>query len=457
MPVLGLLAAGAVGAFVATSLFATGVMGAAGSVGAPPAGRQVSAELSPHSAGHWIPSWVAAPQLTETSNLPPPPFTQPTAVFQDSTLRQTFRVTLGGQFLRLRFSNAYGTTDLPITAVSIALPAGGQAGASAIQPGTSQAVTFDGQPSVDIPDGAQAVSDPVDLPVATGTNVTVTIFLADGQQTNNITSHPGSRTNSYMVMGNHINDTDVAGLPGATFVAHWYFLSGAEVWTEPSTADVDVMGDSLTDGRGSDTNGNDRWTDDLFNRLHTIPFTSNVGVLNQGLGGNRILQDSLGPNVLARLDRDVIAQEGVKWLIVFEGVNDIGTADATQAAQAQVASDLISAYQQIITRAHAMGIRVYGATITPFGGNTMYDDPAGLRSQTRQTVNHWIRTSGAFDAVLDFDKVARDPANPNQILPAFDSGDHLHLNPAGYQALADSIPPTLLIPKPLPPGFGFKS
>jgi lysophospholipase L1-like esterase len=448
MSVLRLLMAGVLGAFVATALFATGVLGAAGSVGAPPAASPATVRLSPGSSGTWIPSWAAAPQLTETSNLPPAPFTQPTAVFQDSTVRQTFRVTLGGQFIRLRFSNAYGTTDLPITAVSIALPAGGQAGASAIQPGTSQAVTFDGQPSVDIPDGAQAVSDPVKLPVAPGTNVTVTMFLANGQQTNNITSHPGSRTNSYMVMGNHLNDTDVAGLPGATFVAHWYFLSGAEVLTKPGAADVDIIGDSLTDGRGSDTNENDRWTDDLFNRLHTIPFTASVGVLNQGLGGNRILQDSLGPNVLARLDRDVLAQEGVRWLIVFEGVNDIGTADATTAAQSQVASELISAYQQIITRAHAMGIRVYGATITPFGGNTMYDDPGGLRLQARQIVNNWIRTSGAFDAVLDFDKVARDPANPNQILPAFDSGDHLHLNPAGYQALANSIPPNLFISRP---------
>jgi lysophospholipase L1-like esterase len=270
---------------------------------------------------------------------------------------------------------------------------------------------------------------------------------------NNITSHPGSRTTSYMVAGNHVGDENLAG---AASVAHWYFLSGAEVWSRPATAAVAIVGDSLTDGRGSTTNGNDRWPDQLFTRLRSIPDTSGVAVLNQGLGGNRVLNDGLGPNVLARLDRDVLAQSGVKWLIVFEGVNDIGTADPTEAAQKQVAANLIAAYQQIITRAHALGIRVFGATITPFGGNAGYDDPQGLREAARQTVNQWIRTSHKFDAVLDFDRAARDPANPRQILPSFDSGDHLHLNPAGYQALADAVPASPFRPAPLPWGFGFR-
>jgi lysophospholipase L1-like esterase len=402
--------------------------------------------------GHWADTWVAAPQLTEPGNMPPPPFTQNNLVFANSTLRQTIHVTVGGRQMRLRFSDAYGGTDLPITTVSVALPAGGQAGVSAIQPGTSQAVTFDGRPSVDIPVGAQAVSDPLDFAVATGSNLTVTIYLAAGQASTNITSHPGSRTTSYMVAGNHVNDAD---LTGAVSVAHWYFLSGAEVWARPATAAVAVLGDSLTDGRGSTTNGNDRWTDQLFARLHAGPATAGVAVLNQGLGGNRVLHDGLGPNVLARLDRDVLAQSGVKWLIVFEGVNDIGTASATDAGQKQVAADLIAAYQQIITRAHALGIRVYGATITPFGGNAMYDDPQGLRETTRQTVNDWIRTGHQFDAVLDFDRAVRDPANPRQILPSFDNGDHLHLNPAGYHAIADAVPARLFSQTPLPWAFGF--
>lgn len=419
----------------------------------PSPSRPPGGKVTPGMNGHWIATWVAAPQLTEPSNMPPPPFTQGNLVFADSTIRQTIHVTLGGQQMRLRFSNAYGGADLPITVASVALPLGGQAGVSAIQPWTSQPVTFDGQPGVDIPVGAQAVSDPLDLDLAPGSNLTVTIYLAAGQASNNITSHPGSRTTSYMVAGNHVGDENLAG---AASVAHWYFLSGAEVWSRPATAAVAILGDSLTDGRGSTTNGNDRWPDQLFTRLRSIPDTSGVAVLNQGLGGNRVLNDGLGPNVLARVDRDVLAQSGVKWLIVFEGVNDIGTANPTEAAQKQVAADLIAAYQQIITRAHALGIRVFGATITPFGGNAGYDDPQGLREAARQTVNQWIRASHKFDAALDFDRAVRDPANTRQILPSFDSGDHLHLNPAGYQALADAVAASIFRPAPLPWGFGFR-
>ena len=418
----------------------------------PSPSRPPGGEVSPEMNGHWIDTWVAAPQLTEPSNMPPPPFTQVNLVFADSTIRETIHVTLGGQQVRLRFSNAYGGADLPITAVSVALPIDGQAGVSAIQPGTSQPVTFDGQAGVDIPAGAQAVSDPLDFDLALGSNLTVTMYLAAGQASNDITSHPGSRTTSYMVAGNHVGDENLAG---AASVAHWYFLSGAEVWSRPANAAAAIVGDSLTDGRGSTTNGNDRWPDQLFTRLRSIPDASGVAVLNQGLGGNRVLNDGLGPNVLARLDRDVLAQSGVKWLIVFEGVNDIGTADPTEAAQKQVAANLIAAYQQIITRAHALGIRVFGATITPFGGNAGYDDPQGLREAARQTVNQWIRTSHKFDAVLDFDRAVRDPANPRRILPSFDNGDHLHLNPAGYQALADAVPASPFRKAPLPWGFGF--
>jgi lysophospholipase L1-like esterase len=395
--------------------------------------RVLDAAGDPAAPGHWVGTWTAAPQLTEPANMPPPPFTQGNVVLADSTLRQTVHVTIGGPRVRLRFSNAYGGTDLPITMVSVALPLGGQAGVSAIRAGTSRPVTFGGRPAIDIPVGAQMVSDPLDFPVADGSNLTVTIYLAAGQASADITSHPGSRTTSYLVSGNHVDDQD---LPGATPVDHWYFLSGIETWAPVSSAAAVMMGDSLTDGRGSTTNGNDRWPDQLFARLHS----GRVAILNQALGGNRVLHDGLGPNVLARLDRDVLAQSGVRWLIVFEGVNDIGTADATDAAQKQVVADLIGAYEQIIVRAHAAGIRVYGATITPFGGNAMYDDAPGNREAARQAVNEWIRTSRQFDAVIDFDRAVRDPANPRQLIPSFDSGDHLHLNPAGYQALARAVP-----------------
>jgi lysophospholipase L1-like esterase len=277
-----------------------------------------------------------------------------------------------------------------------------------------------------VPAGAQVVSDPLPFPVRAAENIAVTAYLAHGQASTSITSHPGSRTTSYLVAGDQVTAPD---LPGATPVDHWYFLSGVEVLS-PASA-VAVIGDSLTDGRGSTTNGNDRWPDVLAARTSSA-------VVNQAAGGNRVLQDGLGPNVLARLDRDLLAQSGVEWAIVFEGVNDIGTA-APEAA-ARTASDLIDAYDQIITRAHARDIRVYGATLTPFGGNTGYDDPS--REAARGQVNAWIR--GHFDAVLDFDRVARDPAAPGRLLPAYDVGDHLHLDPAGYAALASSVPLGLL-------------
>ena len=436
-----LLAAGAVVAVVAGSSTAA-ALARDGQDGDGPSARD---------AGHWVDTWVSMPQLTETSNLPPAPFTQPGSEFADATLRQTVHISVGARFFRLRISNAFGGTALPITAASIALPVGGAAGVSAIQPGSVRPVTFDGNASVTIPVGSQAVSDPLDFPLPALTNLTVNLFLAQGQASNNITSHPGSRTTTYMVAGNHLNDPD---LPGAASVAHWYFISGLEAWSSPETSAAVMLGDSLTDGRGSTTDGNDRWPDQLLSRLHADRATADVAIVNQAAGGNRILNDGLGPNAIGRIDRDVLAQSGVKWLLVFEGVNDIGTAPATDAAQKQVADSLIAAYQQIITRAHAMGIRVYGATITPFGGNG-YDDPQGLREATRQAVNTWIRTSHRFDAVIDFDKTARDPANPRQLLPAFDVGDHLHLNPSGYKALADTVPARLFLDLPLPPGFGF--
>jgi lysophospholipase L1-like esterase len=409
------------------------VLVAAQAVGAPAAGVAVA-------AGRWVNTWTSMPQLTEPHNLPPAPFTQDGVVMPDTTLRQTVRVTVGGGTLRLRFSNAFGGTALPITAVSVALPVDGKAGTAAIRPGTARPVTFHRRPGTVVPVGAQVVSDPLPYRVGARTNLTVTAYLATGQASTSITSHPGSRTTSHLLFGDHVADAD---LPGATPTDHWYFLSGVEVLAPRDTAAAVVLGDSLTDGRGSTTNGNDRWPDQLVDRLQGDHRTDEVAVLNQAAGGNRVLDDGLGPNALARLDRDVLAQSGVEWLLVFEGVNDIGTAAADAAAQRQVAADLIAAYEQIVVRAHAQGIDVHGATLLPFGGNTGYDDPAGLRESARQTVNHWIRHSRVFDAVVDFDAAVRDPAAPRRLLPAYDVGDHLHLNPAGYRALADTVPSRL--------------
>ncbi|QQQ79377.1 SGNH/GDSL hydrolase family protein [Saccharothrix sp. 6-C] len=403
------------------------------------ASQAIGATPSSTAEEHWVHSWASMPQLTESSNMPPAPFTQNGVVLANATLRQTVHVSVGGDQLRLRFSNAFGGAPLPITAVTIARPRGGAAGVNAIEPGTSRPVTFRGRGSTTVQRGAEVVSDPITFPVQAQANLTVTTYLAQGQASTSITSHPGSRTTSHLLAGNHVNTET---MNGSTPTDHWYFLHGLEVLSEPDTAAVVVLGDSLTDGRGSTTNANNRWPDLLLARLQTRPDTAGTAVVNQAAGGNRVLRDGLGPNALSRLDRDVLAQSGVEWLVVFEGVNDIGGAPATQADQQLIGTELIDAYDQIITRAHAQGIRVHGATITPFGGNG-YDDATGHRERTRQAVNTWIRTSGRFDAVIDFDQTVRDPAQPRRLNAAYDTGDHLHLNPAGYRALADAVPADL--------------
>jgi lysophospholipase L1-like esterase len=405
----------------------------------------------PRSGSHWVGTWTSMPQLTEPGNMPPPPYTEDGAVLADSTLRQTVHLSVGGRQVRLRFSNAFGGAPLPLSRVSVALPLDGRAGVSAIEPGTSRPVTFDGRAATTVPMGALVVSDPLDFRLPPGSNLTVTMYLATGQRSTAITSHPGSRTASHMLRGNHVDATD---LKGAASVEHWYFLSGVEVWSPARTRATAVLGDSLTDGRGSTSNHNDRWTDQLTARLRAGHRTADTAVLNQAAGGNRILQDGLGPNGLARLDRDVLVQSGVTSLVVFEGINDIGTTPAAPDAQQDVADRLIAAYGQIIVRAHAQGIRVYGATLTPFGGNTPYDDAAGHREAARQRVNDWIRTSGRFDAVVDLDEATRDKADPRRLRPDLDVGDHLHLNPEGYRVIADTFPLRLFLNRPLPRDVG---
>ncbi|MFI5937311.1 GDSL-type esterase/lipase family protein [Actinoplanes sp. NPDC051494] len=381
----------------------------------------------------WVHSWVAMPQLTEPGNLPPAPFTGPGSLLAGTTLRQTVHLTLGGGQVRVRFSNAFGTTDLPITAAAVAEPAGGRAGSPAIEAGTSRDLTFSGRPSAVVPPGAQVVSDPVPLPVRPGTELTITAYLATGQAGSALTSHPGSRTTSHLILGDHHTAPD---LPGATPVDHWYLISGVEVAPAHIARALVIVGDSLTDGRGSTTNGNDRWPDQLAARLRARPRTAGVAVLNQAAGGNRLLNDGLGPSVLARLDRDVLTIGSARWLLLFEGVNDIGTTAATEEAQQRVVADVLSAYIQIGLRVQALDLEFQVATLTPFGGHEGYDDPGGLRARSRQAVNAWIRSSDLVDTVVDFDAAVRDPAVPTRLAAAYDVGDHLHLNPTGYAALA---------------------
>ncbi|KAL8877865.1 MAG: hypothetical protein Q9198_004205 [Flavoplaca austrocitrina] len=269
------------------------------------------------------------------------------------------------------------------------------------------------------------------------------MYLAGGQDGEAITSHPGSRTDTYLSHGNQVTAANVTG-DDVQNLAHWYFISAVEAWAPASASTLVVVGDSITDGRGSDTNLNNRWPDLLFTQLQSSSTTSGISIANQAAGGNRILQDGLGPSALSRIDRDVLAQSGVKYVMIFEGVNDIGTAAANPAAQNEVYANLIAAYRQMIMRLHAQGIPVFGATITPFGSlnSTMqpYSDPAGYREQTRSRINDWIRSSGEFDAVVDFDAVVRDVANATMLASQYDSGDDLHPSIAGYHAMADSFP-----------------
>lgn len=326
------------------------------------------------------------------------------------------------------------------------MPLNGSAGTAAIKPETLVPLTFSGGlPNFNIPNGARIISDPIDYPVTAQQILTISLYLSAGQTTNSITGHPGSRTTSFYAQGNQTGAADLSTDPSTQSSAHWYFISAVEAYlpTSSSPGALSIVGDSITDGRGSTTDRNDRWPDALVRRLQAANATAlqqRLAVVNQAAGGNRVLADGLGPNALGRIDRDVLAHSGVRYVLLFEGVNDIGTTAAMAAAQGAVGDRLVAAYAQVIGLAHAKGLPVFGATITPFGGNSSvqaYSDPA--REATRQRVNEWIRTPGRFDAVVDFDAAVRDPANETMLNALYDSGDYLHLNPAGYVAMAQAV------------------
>jgi lysophospholipase L1-like esterase len=288
-----------------------------------------------------------------------------------------------------------------------------------------------------IPAGAEYISDPLSYAVEAGADLAVSIHYGEPPQQE--TGHPGSRATSYLVRGDLVSAAD---LPGAKKVDHWYQLSGIDVAASDRSFSTVILGDSITDGHGATTNGNDRWPDVLARRLQAAHFR-NIGVLNEGIGGNHLLTDGLGPNALARFDRDVLAQSGVRCLIVLEGVNDLGglarTMEASPAEHAALVARIIAAYEQIVTRAHTHDVRVIGGTILPYTGSNYYH-PDTASGADRQAVNTWIRATGHFDDVIDFDAVMRDPAHPDRLLAKFDSGDHLHPSPAGYAAMANAVP-----------------
>lgn len=388
------------------------------------------------AAAGWVGSWASSQQIPEPANA------LPVAALRDATLRQIVHLTVGGKELRVRLSNAFGTTPLMILSVHVARPVSKETGS--VDALSDKALTFAGSPSVTIPAGANYYSDPIafDAPALSDVAITLYLEVPPAQET----SHPGSRETSFLVHGNHVAD---ATLSGATAVAHWFFISGIDVRqngggvASAGGAAIVALGDSITDGHATADNSDTRWPDDLARRLQASPATSRLSVLNVGTGGNRLLLDGLGPSALARFDRDVLAQTSVRYLILLEGINDLGTATRlapiSAAQHTLLVHQMIGACEQVILRAHAHGITVIGGTITPDGGSDYYH-PSTVNEADRQAVNAWIRQTGHFDAVVDFDRVVRDPKHPDRLLPAYDSGDHLHPSADGYRAMAAAIP-----------------
>jgi lysophospholipase L1-like esterase len=377
---------------------------------------------------HWSASWAAPQQIPEPRNALAP------ADLTNATLRQIVHLSLGGTELRVHLSNAFGTAPLHIVAAHIARavsPAG-----SAIVPATDTALTFSGHADVTIPAGAEYISDPVPFSAPALSNLAITLYYEAPPQQE--TGHPGSRSTSYLVHGDAVSAQVLAD--PKTF-DHWYQISGVDVAADAPV--VVALGDSITDGHAAITNGNDRWPDVLAQRS----VSHGIGVINEGIGGNRMLLDGLGPNILARFNRDVLAPAGVRSVIVLEGINDLGTLTrdkpATPAQHAALVHGIIGAFKQIVLRAHDHGIKVIGATIMPFMGSDYYH-PDAANEADRQAINRWIRAPGHFDGVVDFDAVMRDPAQPDRLNPAYDSGDHLHPSPAGYAVMGNAVPLSLL-------------
>uniref|UniRef100_A0A7V4XQL0 SGNH/GDSL hydrolase family protein n=1 Tax=Acidobacterium capsulatum TaxID=33075 RepID=A0A7V4XQL0_9BACT len=399
------------------------------------ASAQTASSLPPGT--HWVGSWASSQQIPEPRN------TLPAADLTDATVRQIVHLSLGGDELRIRLSNAWGVRPLTFTAVHIAEPVA--LDSSAIVPATDAAVTFGGHASVTIPAGAEYVSDPVHFDAKPLSSLAITFYLK--QPPARETSHPGARATTYYVHGEQVSAPE---LKDAGTVDHWFEISGVDVAAPRKDACIIALGDSITDGHATEDNKNQRWTDDLAARLQAHRQTRNLCVLNEGIGGNRLLQYGLGPAAAARVDRDVLAQAGARTVILLEGVNDIGVfgfhKNATPADHHALVERMIEADRQIIERAHEHGLRILGGTIMPFEGSGYYH-PGPQEEADLAAVNAWIRTPGHFDGVIDFNKIMRDPAHPLRLNPKYDSGDHLHPGPAGYEVMANSIPLKMLLAK----------
>jgi len=410
-------------------------------------------------AGHWVGTWstalVGRPQTPPPPAPPgPPPFManacpqtqapppiaappgqtfapQPFIHFTNQTLRQIVHVSVGGSRARVVLSNTFGTAPITIGAASIAL----RDKADAIQAAGSRPLTFSGRPTITIPPNAVALSDPAALTVPALGDVAVDLYLPGTTNTAAPVSMHGGAFQT-----NYISDTGnfagTAKLPTVATIRSWFLLSRVEVDAPDASAVIVALGDSITDGAASTADTNSRWPDVLARRLLATPTPVNAGVLNAGIGGNRVLSDgvySSGPNALARFETDVLSQTGVTHVIVMDGINDIGQARQNPTPTAE---DLIAGHKQLIEGAHARGLKIIGATLTPFWGAGYYSEAGEAK---RQALNDWIRSGKAYDGVIDFDKATRDPSNPKMFLAAYDSCDHLHPNDAGYKAMGEAI------------------
>jgi len=419
------------GALVLAGALAAGVAHAAGPAARPPTAHPARTT--------WVGSWGSVP-----TTVPP----ASTTMFSNQTIRQTVHLSIGGSALQVRFSNEFGTAPLVIGEAHVGLAAGSQPSRS-VAPGSDRRLSFAGHVSATVPAGAPLLSDPVRLAVRPGADLVVSLYLP--RPTRATTTHAFAFQENVVAAGNVTGSRTVT--PTATF-GQWWFLSGVSVAAPAHDGAVVALGDSITDGANTTPNTNSRWPDVLARRLQATPGLRGLGVLNEGISGNRLLHDpnplpgsgadafaaQFGESALRRFDRDVSSQPGARYVIVLLGVNDLGHPGTIAPESERVTpADLIAGYQQVIDRAHQQGMLVFGGTITPFANDTFgFDTPANRAA--RLVVNRWIRTSGAYDGVVDFDAALRDPADPERIRPEFDSGDHLHPNDAGAAALANAVP-----------------
>jgi lysophospholipase L1-like esterase len=390
----------------------------------------------------WVATWAASPQPTS------PNPKKPLLNIEDQTVRERVRVSIGGAQICIRFSNEYGSSPLLVGSATIASPTD----PATVQPGSIHAVTFAGHNSVTIPAGAPVLSDPVAFPVAPGTEITISIYFPERVATPTLHSLALKRA----VVSPHGDHTHAEKIEASATSESSILVTAVLVPAQPPQRLIVAFGDSVTDGDGSTADADRNWPSDLIRRLGKLLEGSKVAVVNEGIAGNRLLSDGFavgagfavdfGVSALARFDRDVLALPGVTHVVLLEGLNDIGfpgaKLDGTYLADPSdvcTPQDLIDAYRQLISRAHAHGLKMIGATINPFEGVDLPGYYSESKEALRQAVNHWIRTSGSFDAVIDFDAVLRDPDHPNRLLPRFASEDHLHPNDLGYQAMADSI------------------